>query len=259
MENKDSIKNANPIQVAGKLFSVIELLAMRGSLSLMEISSTLDINKSTAHRLLASLQYMGYVHQHFENGKYGLTYKIVELSSHILERIDIVQEVRPFLQKLMQQSGETVHFVKLIGANAVYLDKVQNPNNTVQMVSRIGSQIPFYCSGVGKAIASMLPESEVYSLWNQSNILKKTPYTITDYNEFLFTLQKIRQKGYALDNEENETGIRCIAVAFDLPGQNQHFAFSISAPVNRMDNSRILELSNYMIVIKRQILDLIIS
>lgn len=250
-------KNGNPIQVADRLFSVIELLAVQGALGLMDITSALHLNKSTIHRLLASLQYMGYVRQHQDDGKYELTYKFVELSSYLTEQTDIVQTVRPFLQKLMENSGETVHFVKRIGTKAVYLDKVQNPGNNIQMVSRIGSQLPLYCSGVGKAILSLLPDSEIHSVWEQSNIVKKTANTITDYSDFFIELQKIRKNGYALDNEENEVGVQCIAVAFTLPNQNQYYAFSISAPITRMNEERISEISHYMLMAKQQFLDLV--
>ena len=123
------------------------------------------------------------------------------------------------------------------------------------MVSRIGSRIPLYCSGVGKAIAAELDEHEVEEIWNRSRILPLTPYTITDFEAFRRELSEIRERGYALDNEENENGVRCIAVSLkDYTGRVK-YAFSISAPVSRMDNERIRQLAGYVLEIKDQVME----
>lgn len=253
MESTAKTDSKNPIQVADRLFQTVELLADRGAMGLMELSEALHLNKSTAHRVVSSLSYMGYVKQEEETGKYQLTFKLVELSNRIMSKVDIVEVVRPYLKELMQRSQETVHFVQRDGTEAVYIDKVEFAGNNIQMVSRIGSKIPLYRSGVGKAIVATLSPEEIEDLWKQSKIVRMTPYTITDYEEFLRELDEVRERGYALDNEENETGVRCIAAAFaDYTGKVK-YAFSISAPVSRMDNDRIKELSGYVLDIKARI------
>lgn len=248
------MEEKNPIQVADRLFQTMELLADRGALGLMELSKELGLNKSTAHRVVSSLIYMGYAKQNQENGKYEMTFKVVDLSNKIMAKVDIVNRVKPYLKQLMLRSGETVHFVERDGCEAVYIDKVEAYQNSVQMVSRIGSRIPVYCSGVGKAMAAVLSLPEVQHIWEESEIVRCTPYTITNYEEFLESLDEVRKKGYALDNEENETGVRCIAAA--LPGRTgeAQYAFSISAPINRMDNDRIRELSEYILETKENLL-----
>lgn len=246
-------QNKNPIQVAGRLFGAMEYLAEHGASSLMEVANTLELNKSTAHRILTSLQYMGYVRQNEEDSRYELSYKVVQLSSLVISRMDIINKVRPYLRKLMELSGETVHFVKREGAEVVYIDKVESTRNAFHMVSRIGSRIPVYRSAVGKAIASTMKESDVQELWEESDITRATPYTITEYREFLRTLEEVRDRGYALDNEENEVGVRCIGAALEIPGCGSQYAFSISAPVGRMDNERIEELSRAVLATKADI------
>lgn len=246
------MENKNPIQVAGRLFETLELLAEKGSLGLMEISSSLNLNKSTVHRVLNSLIYMGYARQNEVNGKYEPTFKIVDMSNKIMGKVDVVNIVRPHLRALMEITKETVHFVERDGIDAVYIDKVESFTNGIQMVSRIGSRIPLYCSGVGKAIAAQLSESEVQELWERSSIVRMTPYTITDYKQFKENLEEVRRRGYALDNEENETGVRCIAAGLIDHSGKVRYAFSISAPVNRMDNDRIQELSHYILDAKEQ-------
>lgn len=248
------MEDKNPIQVADRLFQTMELLADNKTMGLMEISKSLGLNKSTVHRVLNSLIYMGYVKQNAENGKYELTFKVVDIANKMMNKVDVVSIVRPYLRRLMEQTNETVHFVELDGIEAVYIDKVESYTNTIQMVSRIGSRIPLYRSGVGKAMAAEMREQEIKEIWESSSIVKMTPYTITDYDEFLRCLKDIRERGYALDNEENETGVRCIAASLTGRGKLAHYAFSISAPVGRMDNARILELSNYVLQTKEQMI-----
>ena len=246
------MEDKNPIQVAGRLFETLELLADNGPMGLMEISACLQLNKSTVHRVLNSLIYMGYAKQNEENGKYEPSFKVVDIANKIMSKVDIVNLARPHLRRLMETTKETVHFVERDGTDAVYIDKVESYSNGIQMVSRIGSRIPLYCSGVGKAIAAQLPEEKVREIWERSSIVRMTPYTITDYDQFLESLAEIRRRGYALDNEENETGVRCIAAGLKDHAGKTRYAFSISAPVNRMDNDRILELSHYILETKAQ-------
>lgn len=249
------MEDKNPIQVADRLFGALELLAENGDAGVMEVSTALGLNKSTAHRVLNSLIYMGYARQNEETGRYEPSLKVVDLANQVMKHVDIVQVVRPYLRKLMELTGETVHFVERDGTDAVYIDKVESYRNGIQMVSRIGSRIPLYCSGVGKAIAAELDEHEVEEIWNRSRILPLTPYTITDFEAFRRELSEIRERGYALDNEENENGVRCIAVSLkDYTGRVK-YAFSISAPVSRMDNERIRQLAGYVLEIKDQVME----
>lgn len=241
------MEQKNPIQVAGRLFQALELLADTGSIGLMDLSATLSLNKTTAHRVLNSLIYMGYAKQDPATGKYEPTFKIVDIANRIMSKVDIVQTVRPYLRKLMEASGETVHFVERDGTDAVYIDKVESFNNGMQMVSRIGSRIPLYCSGVGKAMLAQMDSWEAEEVWNASGVFPLTEHTITDYGKFQQELAQIQQRGYALDNEENQIGVRCIACSLKDPAGIPKYAFSISAPTSRMNDERIRELAFYVL------------
>lgn len=247
------MKEKNPIQVADRLFGALEMLTENGSAGLMEVSEKLGLNKSTAHRVLNSLVYMGYARQNETSGRYEPSLKIVDMAGRVMNHMDIVHIVRPYLRLLMEKAGETVHFVERDGVDAVYIDKVESMRNGIQMVSRIGSRIPLYCSGVGKAIAACLDEQEVDEIWKSSRVRSLTPYTITDLEAFKRELERIRERGYALDNEENESGVRCIAVSLREYTGRRKYAFSISAPVSRMDNERIKSLAEYILDTKGQI------
>ena len=247
------MEDKNPIQVAGRLFGALEYLADHGNVSLAELAEALDLNKSTAHRVVSSLLYMGYVRQDPDTGNYGPSFKVVDLAGRVMGRVDVTDIVRPYLQKLMRRCGETVHFVEREEENCVYIDKVEAPQNQVRMVSHVGGVLPFYRSAVGKALAARMPEEEVRRLWDRCRIERTTPYTITNFEEFLEVLEEVRRKGYALDNEENETGVRCIAAALDIREEHTRYAFSISVPIMRMDNDRIRELSEYVRETKEEI------
>ena len=241
------MEQKNPIQVAGRLFQALERLADTGSIGLMDLSATLSLNKTTAHRVLNSLIYMGYAKQDPATGKYEPTFKIVDIANRIMSKVDIVQTVRPYLRKLMEASGETVHFVERDGTDAVYIDKVESFNNGMQMVSRIGSRIPLYCSGVGKAMLAQMDSWEAEEVWNASGVSPLTEHTITDYGKFQQELAQIQQRGSALDNEENQIGVRCIACSLKDPAGIPKYAFSISAPTSRMNDERIRELAFYVL------------
>ncbi|HSP47466.1 MAG TPA: IclR family transcriptional regulator [Clostridiaceae bacterium] len=242
----------NPIQSADRIFSVLELLSLKGPLGVIDISTKLDLNKSTVHRLLASLISMDYVRQDPASGKYTLTFKLLSLAEAFRSKVDVVSIAHPYLEQIMEKSSETVHLVQREGSDVVYIDKVESNASSVRMVSRIGLRQPLYCTAVGKAILATLPEEEVRKIWEESRVRKLTEHTIVDFESFLKELDLSRKRGYALDNEENEIGVRCIAVCIkDYRGAAVN-AFSISAPVTRMPDERIEELASFVLQMKTE-------
>lgn len=249
------MEEKNPIQVAGRLFGAMEVMAKNGSVTLMELSSRLELNKSTVHRVLNSLIYMGYAKQETDTGKYAMSYKILGIASQILEKSDMLTLARPFIKKLAARCGETVHFVQLDGNQVVYIDKMEFSQNTIKMVSKVGTTIPLYCSGVGKAIAAQMKDREVEQMWKSSEICSYTKYTITTLEEFKRVLKRVRKQGYAMDNEEMEIGVRCIAVSLPDFDGNPKYALSISAPFGRMGDERVQELAHCILDTKADILE----
>ncbi len=280
----------NPVQSAARIFQVMEMLADQGEMGLMELSTALGLHKSTVHRLLMSLIYMGYARQDESSQKYMLSYKLVNMASRILDRMDILQIAKPYLEQLSDLSKETVHLVRREGNNILYIYKIEAKIGTIRMVSHVGmvhpmycsgvgkammavlpeSEVqkiwnesviekrtdhtitdyeklrevhPMYCSGVGKAMMAVLPESEVQKIWNESVIEKRTDHTITDYEKLREALEEVRKNGYALDDEENEEGVRCIAASLRGCQKEVLYAFSISGPASRMTKARIEELA----------------
>ena len=243
----------NPIQVSERIFHTIECLAQNGAMGLQELSTALDLNKSTVHRILNSLICMDYVRQDPETVKYSLSFKICGLSNQILSQNSMIDIARPFIKELSANSGETVHLVQLDGINATYIDKVEASRNSVRMISMVGKSIPLYCSGVGKAILADMPDAKIESIWKQSFIQQLTEHTVTRFVDFMNLIEETRRTGYALDNEENEIGVRCIAVSLKGYNGKSTYAISISAPKDRMSDARILQLREMILKTKHQI------
>ena len=243
----------NPIQVAERLFQVIECLAENCPMGIMDLSSQLGFHKSTTHRLVTSLQYMGYIRQDEESLKYALSLKFLEIGGKILEQTNMASLVHPSLKKLSEQTGETVHLVRREGTEAVYIDKVESNVSSIRMVSRVGSRIPLYCSGVGKALLAELPDQEIREIWNSSEIVSLTPYTVTKFQDLMERIGTVRKVGYAMDDEETEEGVRCIAVSIPDYHKEPVYALSISAPVSRMTDARIAELAVDVLAFKKEL------
>ena len=137
-----------------------------------------------------------------------LTFKICSLSNQVLSHNSLIDIARPYIQDLAEQTGETVHLVQMEGINAVYIDKVEAPHNSVRMVSMVGKTIPLYCSGVGKAILADMDDDQIRRIPGgpERTAHTYTANTVTDYNTFLEVIGAIRNNGYSMDNEEMEIG-----------------------------------------------------
>ncbi len=243
----------NPIQVADKIFLVMETLAQNGPMGLLEISTQLGLNKTTTHRILSSLHYTGYVTQNTENAKYSLSLKILELGNKVLEKMDIIDITSPYLRQLTEFSGETVHLVQLDGINAIYINKMESTSNSLRLVSRIGKRIPLYCSSVGKALLADMPDEKIHEIWLASDIRKLTENTITDWQNFLETIREVRKNGFAYDNEENEIGVKCVATALDSRNPDTSFAISVSGPASRITDDKATKIAYKLLEIKKLI------
>ena len=156
---------------------------------------------------------------------------------------------QPYLKYLMEQTLETVHLVKRVDCDICYIHKLEpaNTGRSIQMASFVGMISPLYCTAVGKAIMSRLSEAEVREIWERSDVSPKTEFTILDIEQLLKELEEVRMRGYALDNEENELGVRCVAISINDYTGKAEYAISISAPTPRMSDERILELSSLLL------------
>ena len=231
------------VQSLDRAFDLLELLCKSpNGMAIHQLSEITGLHKSTVHRLLAAMASRGYVRRDPESAVYRAGMRLCELSEYIQENLDVVARAREPMERLSRTTGETVHLVAREGAEIVYVYKVESIHGAIRMVSRIGMRRPLYCTGVGKAILATRGDEEVLRCWEESERVPCTPYTITRKDAFLREISQIRQHGYAMDNEENELGVRCVAAAIPDWHGAASYALSISAPVSRMTDERVRSL-----------------
>jgi IclR family KDG regulon transcriptional repressor len=211
-------------------------------MSASEIGHELGMSRSTVYRLLATLAAGGYVTRDGVRAeKYRLGFKILELASRLLDSVELRQQARPFLCELRDLANEAVHLVVMDDGQVSYIEKVEC-SQAVRMHSTIGRRGFAHCTALGKAMLAFMPPDQVESILERHGLPARTPNTITDREVLLRELERIREEGYAVDDIENEEGIRCVgAPVLDYQGQPVA-ALSVSGPAFRMTLERIHEL-----------------
>ena len=241
--DRDSRPN-NLVQTIERASSILDILGQSPQgISIRELSTKIKLPKGTTHRLLSSLSYFGYVRQDLKTRNYFLGFKLVELGNQLLSQLDLRKEAEPFLKDLAERTKETVHMVVMDRDEVVYIDKVetdQNPSG-LRMASRVGLRNPAHSSAVGKVLLSHLPEEELNGLIKEKGLPKRTENTITDPIQLKEHLKAVRTQGYAVDGEENEKGIRCVAAPLYNEIGKVVAAISISAPAFRVTKKVIQE------------------
>ena len=206
-----------------------------GEIKLSEIAAKLNLSKSTVYGLINTLTSHGFLEQNPLTKGYRLGIKLFELGSLVLSRMDLRNDAKCFCEELSRKYGATVHLAAYYENDVVYIDKVDSPGSMI-LYSRIGKKAPMYCTGVGKAILAFLPESEILKYVKEQTLHKFTDYTITDRKRLLQDLKLARKRGYAVDNEEIEFGLRCIAAPIF-----SHIEIPVAAmafPLNRAASGR---------------------
>ena len=204
------------VQTLDRAFDIVELLSREpNGLKLTEIASRVDLNKSTAYRILASLQKRGYVEKREQSKVYRLGLEFIELSSAFLNSLELKTEAQPMLNQLSKQTGQTVFMAILQGADVVYIDKVES-FNSLRRYQIIGKRMPLYATSLGKALLTGLTDAEITRLYEGREFIKITPHTIDNIHDLLKEVELTRRRGWAHDNQENELGTMCVgAPVFD--------------------------------------------
>jgi DNA-binding IclR family transcriptional regulator len=234
MPSRKTDSSPYKVQVLDRALAIIDALAnSREDASLGELAEKVKLHKSTAHRLASILERHRIVERDAQSGRYRLGLRLFELGSIAMDRFNIRERAHPYLERLVFETNETVHLCALDSGEVLYLDKME-PVRSVRMASRIGRRNPAHCTSVGKAIMAFLPESEVDDILRQHGLQRMTPKTLTTPAALKAELKSIRERGYAIDNEENEEGVRCIGAPVLDHGARPIAAISISAPSFRL-------------------------
>jgi DNA-binding IclR family transcriptional regulator len=227
------------IQSIERAADVLELfLTTNPELSVKEISEKLQLSKSTVHGIIKTLEHRGYLEQNPEDLKYKPGIKLFILGNFVGKHLDIGNIARPIIRALADEVNETVHLVTLQRDEVIYIEKVEGPR-ALTIYSHIGKRAPVHCTGVGKAILAHLSEKEVDRLLSTASLEAFTEYTMIDVNEIKKHLVSVRETGYAVDDEEIELGLKCIAAPIFNHDGNVIASISCAAPKMRLDEEKL--------------------
>jgi DNA-binding IclR family transcriptional regulator len=226
-----------------RALSILDYLSDSASspgLSLTELASGLEMNKSTLLRLLATLQEFDLIERDPQNDCYRLGLRTLHWAEACLSSMQLRRIAAPFLYQLMEITRETIHLVTYENGEVVYIDKVDSPS-MVRIVSRIGMHMPAHSTAVGKALLAYLPATAFQEVVARG-LPARTPHTLTSPSALQQNLAEVSRRGYAIDDEENEPELRCVAAPIFNHLGYAIAAVSISAPTHRVTSARAEEL-----------------
>lgn len=221
-------------------------------LGIGEISRLTGISKGTVHRLVTTLLHDRMVEQNLISKRYRLGFKLFEFGSRAIARFDHVQRAEPFLHDLAKDTGETVHLAVLDQGMTLYVSKVEGWHS-LRMPSQVGKHLPTHCTGVGKALICHLDVGERDRIFKEQGLARYTPKTLTSRAALEDDLERTRKRGYAVDNEEIEVGLRCIAAAVRDYSGNVVASLSIAGPTTRIRKGSIPQLGKQVVTTARAI------
>lgn len=233
------------------ILSYVEAHAGGRGVSLSDLADSLSLNKSTILRLAAPLAETELLTRDGETGRFRLGLGALRLGQAYLSTLDLRTAAAERLRALQRAARETCHLVVYDVPDVVYIDKVENEAN-VRMGSRVGSRAPMCCTAVGKAILAWVDEPAREAVI-AAGLPAVTPYTITDPERLRAELRRIRERGYAVDDRENETDVRCVAAPLFDHEDRVVGALSVSGLSSRMTPATIRELAPRVAATGRQI------
>lgn len=212
----------------------LELLSQSGEgLSLAELSQQLAAPKSSVFNILATLEHHGYIRPDNGTGRFILTPKLYRVGSPAVNRMSLKQTLHPLLAELVEQTGETANLGILEGGEAYYIESIEGPSR-VRVAVAPGERLDLHATALGKVLLAHLPPDHIEVLLQQRPLTARTPYTVTELEALREELALIRERGYALDNEEDHLDIRCIGAPVRDHTDVVIAAVSLTAPKHRL-------------------------
>ncbi|KQP64498.1 IclR family transcriptional regulator [Nocardioides sp. Leaf307] len=223
------------VQSVHRALDLLEVVAGRGGhLTIGEIAAATDLPVPTTHRLLRTLVDRGYMRQ-MPNRRYALGFRLVPLGATAGSTVGV--DTEGVLSGLVDALGETANLAVLSGSRAQYVAQVPS-RHTMRMFTEVGRQVDLHSTGVGKALLAQLDDDRALEHVRRVGLAPQTEHTLATEADLLADLALVRERGYALDEQEQEAGVRCVAVAVG-PGPTSWMAVSVSGPVTRMTDDLV--------------------
>jgi DNA-binding IclR family transcriptional regulator len=209
----------SPATAVDRALNIFEAIAeRREGLTNSELSCRLDIPKSSASYILRTLEKRGYLRRDAGTGRYRLGLKLLSLGRDAQANLDIAELAQPFMRALVERVHLTCHLAVLDHGEAVYIEKVDAPG-FFKVNTWVGRRMFVHSTSVGKSLLAWMPRADAEAILRERGLKKRTPKTIATLSRFLTELEAVRMQGYAVDDEENSLGARCLAAPiFDALG-----------------------------------------
>ncbi len=235
------------VQSLSRALNILNTLAESDDgLSLSDLALTVGLAPSTTHRLLTTLQNERYVAFDAERRAWQVGVQAFQTGNAFLKTRDLVSLARPLMRRLMETNGETVNLGIADRGEVIYLAQVECLK-PMRAIARPGGRVPMHCSGIGKALLAWISEREVDAILHTRGLQRVTSTTIDTPAKLRDDLEKIRQRGYAFDDEENGIGLRCVASVIFDENAMPLTGISLSGPTARMKDERIPVLGNNVV------------
>ena len=236
------------VQVLDRAINILEFIGRQtsGEAALPELSAAMKLHKTTTHRIAHVLESRGLLRRGLDSNRYRLGLHLYDLGCQALDHINIRDEARPLMTRIAYEVGETVHLALLDRAEVLYIERME-AQRTVTMGSKLGARNPVYCTALGKAILAHAPDSELDHALAGLRMEARTKNTITNVLALKRELERVRERGFAIDDEEIEEGIRCIAAPIFSAAGYAVAAMSVSGPSSRVTPDRFQLIGKTMI------------
>jgi len=237
MVYKPDVKPVQSVYHALQLFEVFRTAQDKDEFGVTELSKSLGLHKNNVFRLLATLASRGYIEQNLNTENYRLGIGIFNLGQKFVSKLGILKLARPFMEKIVSEVQESVYIGILRDGNVIYLD-IAETNLPVRVVSRVGKDVPAYCTAIGKVQLAYSSEEEINKIYMGARLKRYTEHTITSLPILKKDLKNVTANDYAIDNEEFEYRVRCIAVPIKDYLGIPVAALSVTGPACRIDDER---------------------
>jgi IclR family acetate operon transcriptional repressor len=237
--SKEALRASGQVQSLSRALKLLNALAVHSQgLSLSEVANHVGLPNSTAHRLLTTLQNERYVRFESERSVWLIGVQAFCVGAAFVRSRDLVTIARPYMRRLMEQSGETVNLAIADRGEVIYIAQVET-QKMMRAIAGPGGRAPMHCSGLGKALLAVADPAAAEELIASMDLHRETAHTLVTVQDLKRDLDKVRAHGYAVDNEEIVVGLRCVAAVIYDEHSSPLAALSVSGPTARITEQRI--------------------
>ena len=239
MEHRKKEKSEYIVQSVDRALDILESFNYQEEeIGVTELAHKLNLHKNNVFRLLATLEVRGYIEQDRKTGNYRLGIKTFEIANVFLHHLGLRRQARPILEELVNRCDETAYLAVIDGSEVIYV-LMQETSQTVRIAPRLGRRLPIHCTAAGKAQLAYESADRLDLIFKDRPMRKFTEKTVTDPQAFREHLREVIRLGYAVDNEEFESGVGCIAAPVKDYSHKVMASVGLSGPVSRFSLERI--------------------